>query len=140
MKAIQLSSVSGVFASVVIISAATLRTFADKNNTGSPTNTSCCEQTVAAAQICMDCNRAFAAPDLEGCLNTAALAETARLTKSRHTVTAFGSIISRNKDAEKTEWRERDAAAFAETQLSGSWSRGDAERQPQGLRLFSWSW
>lgn len=48
-----------------------------------------------------------------------------------------GSSISGSR---ADEWPDRPAATFSGWPRSGSWSGEDANREPQGLWLFSWSW
>jgi len=38
------------------------------------------------------------------------------------------------------ENRDREAAAFGRTAIGQNWSKEDAHKEPQGLRLFSWRW
>lgn len=89
---------------------------------------------------CAGCNHTLAATESSLTPNTAILAEAKKPEGSRRTVTAFGFVIHNNKADQSTEWLTRDVETFGEAQHIRSWSRSDAEWQPQGLRLFSWSW
>jgi hypothetical protein len=63
------------------------------------------------------------------------------LTKPRKTFTYFtGALINGSRTSETREWRDRGAATISGLPSSRSWAGGDATREPQGLRLFSWSW
>lgn len=42
--------------------------------------------------------------------------------------------------AEDRQWRDRETATFNQTPSSRGRASEDANREPQGLRLFSWSW
>lgn len=138
MKTTKLSTVSGALASVLMLLAiATSRTFAGDGADAideAPTNSSCCGQTAVALQSCAARDHVLATP--EPLLRTSEAAPR----NARHTVTAFGFVLSGNRDGGATESLDRDPAAFSEIQPSPSLSRADAERQPRGLRLFSWSW
>lgn len=139
-KLTKLPSVSRALASVLLISAAaTLRTFAGDGNTASPTSGLCCDQSAAAVK-CTGCNHAAAVTDLPARRTAVTLPEAAKPPKPRHTFTALGFVISGSRDGEKREWRDREAANFYQFPSSRSWAGGDANREPQGLRLFSWSW
>lgn len=89
---------------------------------------------------CAGCNHTLAGSESSLTPNTAKLAEAKKPEGSRPTFTAFGFVVHGNKGDQTSEWLTRDVETFGEAQQIRSWSRSDAEKQPQGLRLFSWSW
>ena len=89
---------------------------------------------------CGDCNYSLVASESRLMPNTGILAEAKKSEGSHRTFTAFGFVIHSNKGDQRPEWLTRDVETFGEAQYIGSWPRSDAERQPRGLRLFSWSW
>ena len=94
------------------------------------------EQNGAAVHCCANCDHTLATADSLMMPNVTVLPG-AEKPKSRHTFTAFGFVIHGGRSDQRSEWLARDAATLSEAQASRSLSRMDAERQPQGLRLFS---
>lgn len=98
------------------------------------------EQNGAAVHCCADCDHTLATAESSMMPNVRVSPVAEKLPKPRHTFTAFGFVIHGDRSDQRSEWLARDAAALSEAQAGRSLSRTDAERQPQGLRLFSWSW
>ncbi len=51
-----------------------------------------------------------------------------------------GALIGVGASDESFQWPDREPTSFSDFPSSRSWAGPDATRQPQGLRLFKWSW
>jgi hypothetical protein len=51
-----------------------------------------------------------------------------------------GALIGVGASSESFQWPDREPTGFSDFPSSRSWAEPDATRQPQGLRLFKWSW
>jgi len=51
-----------------------------------------------------------------------------------------GALIGVGVSDESFQWPDREPTSFSDFPSSRSWAGPDATRQPQGLRLFKWSW
>jgi hypothetical protein len=51
-----------------------------------------------------------------------------------------GALIGVGRSNESFQWPDREPTGFSDFPSSQSWAGPDATRQPQGLRLFKWSW
>ena len=51
-----------------------------------------------------------------------------------------GALIDVGASDESFQWPDREPARYSDFPGSRSWAGPDATRQPQGLRLFKWSW
>ena len=51
-----------------------------------------------------------------------------------------GALIGVGASDESFQWPDREPTSFSDFPGSRSWGGSDATRQPQGLRLFRWSW
>ena len=51
-----------------------------------------------------------------------------------------GALIGVGASDESFQWPDREPTSFSDFPSSRSWAGPDATRQPQGLRLFHWSW
>ena len=51
-----------------------------------------------------------------------------------------GALIGVGASSESFQWPDREPTGFSDFTSNRSWAGPDAIRQPQGLRLFKWSW
>ena len=51
-----------------------------------------------------------------------------------------GALIGVGASNESFQWPDREPTGFSDFTSNRSWAGPDAIRQPQGLRLFKWSW
>jgi hypothetical protein len=51
-----------------------------------------------------------------------------------------GALIGVGTSHESFQWPDREPTGFSDFPSSRNWAGPDATRQPQGLRLFQWSW
>jgi hypothetical protein len=61
--------------------------------------------------------------------------------RPRKSFTLFdGALIGGGASNKSFQWPDREPTGFRDFPSSRSWAEPDATRQPQGLRLFKWSW
>ena len=51
-----------------------------------------------------------------------------------------GALIGVGASSESLQWPDREPSGFSDFPSNRSWAGPDPTRQPQGLRLFKWSW
>jgi len=69
------------------------------------------------------------------------LSKTANGARPRKSFRLFdGALIVAGASNESFQWPDREPTGFSDFSSSRSWAGPDATRQPQGLRLFKWSW
>lgn len=126
MKALKNNSGTLVLGTVLILFGTT--TFRASDN---PASDASCEQMAVGIDGCARCNQALEATREAVTLNGSNVKELPKPSKPRHTAAVLGFVISGKGASENRWWEDGNDAVYRQFRSEG---------QPQGLRLFTWSW